>query len=679
MKLYLYIFASLLFGLAYASVPAQVYYLLSSYNVPNSLINSLVAVNITYSNNTYTALYQNDKLLFLINDSKNDFVLNVTQIFTIIRNYTIASSFGSINKNMLLSYMHAFQNSSRDAINYCLFETGLDKYTCNVSNSCYSCQTVPVCNLLMYKTDGVTGTFAQDIMNFEKEYSILNNSFNAFYSSISTMNPKNSAYNLAIANSAFANITNMSRKLYTNGLFPITPNITNSMMSQCIFYPDPNTAPWYCYAFGYCEALTYNFSILNKTAQLMASINSKPFSDSQIYTIAYNASLTEGKYIAPILYAKKLAELNRIMNVTLANYPSLLNSSFYLLSHISNASLYNNLNKLAMLRNYTLNNFMSINLTQYNKTLASYMANVTALYSSLNSTYASMLALARNNTMLLLKAELNSMEPSASLLRLSLEELELNKLVSGKINNLSYVSSRLTAINSEAKSIYSKPFGLVELARAIDGPFARSLSMAIPMPYQSNLSLAPLYGAVLSLMLGIILFGVVFLVYMNLKIKGRIIINKRTMRNWRILFIALFALIIIYASITYMYDLKASSFAPISAFDNSVAHSHYVVVVLNGTPTINQYRCGSLVSKNLISMGKEPVLISINNNTCTVGDKTMGLSMCMNFYAQSNIPMVILTNSNTNMLKVYSFYGSYLELRGNESMMDACYPAWLLK
>ncbi|MFP3278464.1 MAG: hypothetical protein RXO43_02795, partial [Candidatus Micrarchaeota archaeon] len=107
MRIPIILLAFLLFGFAFASVPTQVYNLLSSYNVPNSIINTLTAVNITYSNNTYTALYSNNKLLFLVNDTSNNFVLNVTQIYLIIRNYTIANSYYSINKNVLLNYMHA--------------------------------------------------------------------------------------------------------------------------------------------------------------------------------------------------------------------------------------------------------------------------------------------------------------------------------------------------------------------------------------------------------------------------------------------------------------------------------------------------------------------------------------------------------------------------------------------
>ena len=678
MRIPIILFTFLFFGFTFASVPTQVYNLLSSYNIPNSIINTLTAVNITYSNNTYTALYSNSRLFFLVNDTSNNFVLNVTQIYLIIRNYTIANSYYSINKNVLLNDMHAFENSSLSSLNYCLYETGLNQYTCNVSNSCYSCQTVPSCNLVMYKTDGVTGPFAQDIMKLESAYGLLNSSFNAFYSSIENMNTKNVAYNLAIANSALANITNLTKSLYTNGLFAPT-NVTNAMLSQCVFYPNPSTAPWYCFAFGYCNALTYNFSILNNITSIMERINSMPIQESQLYLVAYNASVTESKYIAPILYMRKTAELNKILNVTLANYSSIVNGSQLVLGHISNASLENNLSRLISLRNYTINNFVSINLSAYNKTLAYYIANTTYLYSKLNATYTSMLSLAKGNTALLLKEQLNSMLPNPKLASLSLQELGLNNMLNGKISNVSLAFAELESINKEASMLYSAPFGLVEIARAIDGAFARSMSIIIPMPYSSNVAVAPVYGALLSLLIGIVAFGILFIFYMNLRLKRKIVINRRTMRNWHMLFGIVWLLIILYVILTYLYASKANAFAPISAFDSAVAQSHYVVVALNGTPSLSQYQCASLVSKNLISMQKEPVLIYINNNTCKVGNNSVSLSTCMNYYAVSDIPMVILTNSNSSLIKPYSFYGSYLAFNGNESIMNACYAALLLK
>ncbi|MGC8699853.1 MAG: hypothetical protein ACP5RK_02535 [Candidatus Micrarchaeia archaeon] len=680
MKILLPLFATFIFfAIANASLPQQIASILSSYNVPSSIMNMLTPVNITYNNNTYTALYSNGRLFFLINDSNGNFVLNTTQIYLIIRNNTIANSYYSINKQQLLNYMHAYQNSSQDALNYCLFETGLNQYTCNVSNSCYSCQTVPSCNLVMYKNDGIYGSFAQDIMKLQSQYHELNASFNTFYSSIESMNTKNAAYNLALANSAFMNISNMTKNLIFNGLFPPTPNITNTMMAQCEFYPNPNTAPWYCYAFGYCEALTYNYSLLNKMSNIMAEINTEPFQESQIYMLAYNASLTEERYIAPVLYARKTAQLNSILNVTLANYSSIVNGSELVLSHISNSSLSNALSNLAYLRNYTISNYMSINLTQYNKTLSSSMKNLTSLYDSLNSTYLGLLSIARNNTAILLKEELNTQYPSQKLEGLSLEELNLNNEINGKISNLSLLSSSLASIYKEAKSIYTSPFGLVELARLIDGPFARSIATVIPMPYSANVELAPLYSMILSLLIGVIFFGIIFLIYMNLRIKRRIIVNKYTARNWHILFAIIWIIILIYAGLTYLFAYEANSFAPISAFDKAVAGSHYIVIALNGTTSLNQFECGSMISKNLLGMGKSPVLISISNNTCTVSNKTISLSTCMNYYAQSNIPVIILTNSNTNLIKPYSFYGSYLEFMGNESAMNACYASLLLR
>jgi hypothetical protein len=654
--------------------------LLSSYNVPNSIQSMLVPVNISYNGNVYTALYYNNNALyFLVNDTTNDFVLNATQIYMIIRNKTIANSYVTINKQQLINYMHSYANSTAPSLNDCLFETGLEYYTCNASNSCYSCQTVPSCNMLLYKTDGYTGLFGQAIAGLGSQYKILNASLSLFYSSISSMNATNAAYMLSLADSAFRNISNITSSLYKNPLFPPTSNITNQELGQCDFYSNPSTKPWYCNSFGYCSALTYNYSMLNKLSNIIAQINSKPFLESQIYMLAYNASNTESKYIEPILYARKNAQLSSIIHITLANYSTLSNDTELVLSHISNYTAESILAKLNNTINYTSNNFMSINLTKENATLASYMKNLSIVYSHINATYSSMLLLARNNTAMLLKDQMNSNSAIPALASLAMEQLAINNELNSYISNASSLDNSLMLLGSKIKALYSQPINLEGIARAIDAPFARSFSRFIPMPYFSNIAFAPIYSAVLSLLIGLIVFGVIFFLYLQMKFKKRIIINKRTAKNWHIFFGIIWLLIIIYMIITYVVAASANSFAPISAVDSAVANSNFVVVALNGTPTLSQYECASLLSKTVMSMHKTPVIASMKGSSCVIGNTTSTFDTCMNYYAQHNIPVVLLTNSNSSSISSYAFYGTVLYAHGNESFMNSCYASLLLK
>ncbi|MGC8710584.1 MAG: hypothetical protein ACP5RF_03180 [Candidatus Micrarchaeia archaeon] len=665
-------------GVSSASM-ANVYSLLSSYNVPSSIQNMLSPINIYYSGNNYTALYSSNALYFLVNDTSDSFVMNATQIYIIIRNETIANSYMTISKPQLISYMSSYINSTASSMNECLFETGLNQYTCTLSNSCYSCQTVPSCNILLYKTDGYTGPFGQAVASLEQQYNTLNSSLSQFYSSIESLNASNAAYKLSIADSAFRNISNITTSIYKNPLFPPSSNITNSQKLQCNFYSNPSTAPWYCNSFGYCSALTYNYSMLNKLSSVMAQINSRPFLESQIYMLAYNASNTESKYIEPIFYARKIAQLDSITHVTLANYSTLVNSTELVLSHISNSTAQSILAKLQNQINYTENNFLSLNLTKENTTLINYMQNLSKVYYKINATYSSLLLLARNNTAMLLKDQLNSRNAVPAIAPLAMSQFEINSELESYIPNASSVNESLHLLSSKISAMYYAPISIDEFVRAVDGSFARSLSRFIPMPYQSNIMLAPIYSSLLSLLIGIILFGIIFFMYLQMKLKRRIVINRRTSKNWHIFFGIIWLFIIAYVLLTYIFAASASSFAPISAIDNAVAHSNFVVVMLNGTPTLSQYECGSLVSKAAIAMHKTPIIASLKGSSCAVGNTTSTYDTCMNYYAQHNIPVVMLSNSNSSSITSYSFYGTVLYAQGNESFMDSCYASLLLK
>jgi len=77
-------------------------------------------------------------------------------------------------------------------------------------------------------------------------------------------------------------------------------------------------------------------------------------------------------------------------------------------------------------------------------------------------------------------------------------------------------------------------------------------------------------------------------------------------------------------------------------------------------------------------MNKTPTLISIINGVCTVGNSTMNVSTCMNYYAVHNIPVIMLTNSSNFGISIYSLYGTVMNARGNATIQQACYPSLLL-
>ncbi|MGC8586776.1 MAG: hypothetical protein ACP5K9_00585 [Candidatus Micrarchaeia archaeon] len=666
----------MLFGGAFAASFASV---LQDYNVPNSLISSLSQHNITYDGMSYAAFYNGTHLYFLINSTDDALVTNATQIFVIIRNYTLQSSISAANFPEIAQMMHSYENSSAPSLNDCLVETGLNRFNCTLSNYCFSCQAVPNCDRVMYQTDGPSGSFGLGIIKFENQYGWLNRSYNAFYSSIQSINISNAQQRLRAIDSSFSNISNLTRSIYQNPIFPPTANITNSQLQSCIYYHTPATSPWYCVALGYCGFLTYNYSQLNGIVARMLQINMLPITDQQIVSIANNASNIESYYITPVLYKRQTSALMRILNTTLANYSSLVSGSMMLLSHVDNITLSSELSTLNQSYNKLLSGYVGMNLTSENATLAKEVAALSGTYSKLNATYSKVLAMASANTALLLKKQLDSMAPSAQLQSLALEEAGLNGMATGKTSNMSYLESSLSSVYSKASAIYTYPSGLTELARSIDTPFVRSMLFSMKLPYFSGVALAPAIASILSILISVIVFALLLFYYQRLRMKRKLRLNRRTERNWHMLFAILGVILIAYIIVGYAYAAAANSFAPYSAFKNAVANSKSVVIAINGTPTVASYQCASMISRSLLAENKTPVIISIINNTCVSGAGTASISDCMNFYATSNIPVIILTNSSSDSINIYSFYGTKMIASGDSAYMAACYPSLLVK
>ncbi len=684
MKRYIFLLPIFLLLVASANAysPAKVISLLQSYDVPNGIINSLQFVNLSYSGYNYTALYSKStgRLFFVVNLTGNySFVLNQTSIFNIIRNYTEEKAFMAANFPKLKALLFNYTNSSNPSLHDCLVETGLSTgVSCTVQNNCLACQSVPSCNKILYETNGGTGVFGEGIAAFAVGYNNYASNMSIFNSSIATINASNAQYKLHGIESAIANIFNMTKSFVTNPIFPLPPNVTNAQRAYCMYYMNYSSAtpPWYCQSIGYCGNLYYNSTVKNSIISYMYYINTLPLRDEQVMAIAKNASTTTYAYVMPILEKEKAAQFNAIMNTTLANYSSLVASASALLSHVSNATLLARLNALeGAYANFT-SNYMLMNLSGENKTLALMVKSLSEAYAPLNESYANVLSLARNNTKLLLEAQMSSPVPSKGLASASFEELGINSQLSGKISNLSAMEASLISISKIAKSLYSAP--LPSILRSFDGIFAKGLSNSFHLPYSTAVALVPAFSALLSFIIGMILFALLAFFYSYMKMHHKVVLNRRTKKNWRNLFLIALALVLVYVALTYVLASSANAFTPISPFQNAVKASPYIAIVINGTPNINVYECASEISAMAHAMNKTPVIVSFHNGLCSVGNYTLTQEQCFSSYAQMGVPMVVLTSSSNDSISVYSFYGSYMLANGDSAFMTACYPALLL-
>ncbi|MEM3781391.1 MAG: hypothetical protein QXT43_00310 [Candidatus Micrarchaeaceae archaeon] len=657
---------------------SQLNSLLVRYNVSLALIASLKPVYINYSGIEYIVLYNNTTPYFIVNTSSDSFVLNATSIYQIIRNYTISNALSSINFSKLGTLMSKYQSSSAGPINDCLHETGLSTgLTCTLANNCASCQAVPVCKDVLDNTSGPSGVVGLGIIKFENQYSALNSSYNEFNSLLRSINDTNALLRISGLISTFRNISNISSTLYQNPIFP-PANVTPNMLATCINYPTLTSAPWYCSAVGFCEQLTYNASLLGAMQSEINAINSSPLSNEQVYSLAQKAGAMQLSYVYPVLSRQRLAELNSAISSVLGNYSSTVNGAEALLAHINNSTVVNGLVLLEKSYSALQSNYLTENISRAVNATALLLRNLSAAYARLNRTYSSMLSLASDNTAMLIEAQLTNPQ-QAGLEYLALEQMQLNgKLSQGNLSNITGISSGLESIYAKAKQFSTGAFGLTEIARYAGGAFARPIAFALHMPYANSVAAAPLLGSLLSLIIGIVAILCLAFARSYLLAKHKLVLNKRTAKNWRLLFYAAVLVVIVYVLATYALLAYANAHAPYSAFASAVAGSKYLVVAVNGTPTLNTYSCASSISEKASALGKQPVLASFSNGVCKVGNSTMNVSACMDYYSALNVPIILLSNSTGSGISLYSLYGTVLSYSGNASVMNACYPALLL-
>ncbi|MGC9037721.1 MAG: hypothetical protein ACP5IK_03375 [Candidatus Micrarchaeia archaeon] len=667
----------ILFVTASAYSSTQLNTLLVSYNISPGLIAQLTPVYLNVSGVEYILLYNHTMPYFLVNASSDSFVINASSIYSVIHSYIFNQSYASLNFSQLAKQMKAYQASSSGPIDDCLHETGLDTgLTCNLSNYCYACQVVPVCKAVLDNTSGPTGVLGQGIMEFEKQYNALNKSYSAFYASTSNVTKANVLQKIAQLMSSFANITNLTTTLHENPIFP-PENVTPNMLATCTSYYTPTSAPWYCTALGFCEALTFNTTLLGKMQDEINAINSTPLSNEQIFSLAERLASTELGYVLPVLSKQHYALLQHILNTQLSNYSTLISSVSSLLSHVNNSTLLNSTLNLEKAYASLQSNYLTENITQQAQIVASMLNNVSEMYAKLNATYAHLLSLADNNTASLIKAELTN-PYQQGLASLAFLQLSLNKQLSGSISNVSSFELMLSNLSSKLKHYQTSSYTLADFARGIDGAFARPIVYSMHLPYASAKALAPFIGSLLALIIGIVVLGALAFVRSYLKLKRKIVVNEKTRRNWLLLFAIVGVGIILYYAASLSLLEYANAHASPSTFYASLQNAKDVIIAINGTPTLNAYSCASSIGARLGSMGKHAVLISLANGLCKVGNATVGEDYCLNYYSALNDPIIMLSNSSQAGIGIYSLYGTLLSYSGNATVMQACYPYLLL-
>lgn len=668
--------------------------LLLTYHVPATLINALSVTNVTYSNSSYVMLYNSSKLEFVVNVTPAIPVIitNTTLLLNIIKPTVLQNTIDQANYAKLMSDLRKYQQSSAASITDCLVETGLDRgVTCTAANLCQACQIVPNCDKVLYNAGGPTGIFASGIASFGASYLIVNNSFNTIFSLISNITAENDADHRTFIVTNFNNISSITRSIYQNPIFPPTANITNDQFSQCVYYVgggaqtsnvSANNAPWYCNALGYCQFTSYNYTLLNQIQTNINTISSLPATDSQILSIATNSSNIALSYIAPVVGAQKSTQLGAILNTTLANYPTVLNNTQILLSHINNATISSQLARMQTLYNTMTQNYLTANLTDGTFKVLDAMATLEANYTKLNYTYSTMLSNTKNATSLVIKSQLNLRAYNPQLPMFAYLQLFYHGALNGQVTNTTLLSRQLNTSLSQAQSLYSVSlplFSITELSRAFDAPFVTIIAPFTGLPYYSVVSSAPMLSVLFAVIFGILLMVIAYAFHHSLRRSRRLLENKNTRSAWRAVFMVIGAIALVLIVFTFIYSNVANGFAPSTSFVGAVHGASSVAIIINGTATQGETSCLNQLSSQLTAMQKKPIAVSLTNTECIIGNSSKTIGACLNSFAQAGTPMIILTSSQTGDLDLYSFYGTVMAVEGNETFMNACYPAYILR
>lgn len=667
-----------IFSIAHAADPHIVSFL-SGYNISASTANSFTYTNITYSGNSYVLAYSGGTPKLLINTTHGySFVLNAADIASIITNTTIKASLAQINTTYLTDAMHSYDASSAAPLTDCVIETGISTATCTVANECQSCEQVPVCRKVLLST-GIYGPLVSGIIQFEGAYGQLNSNYSTYFSSLSNLNASNAQSSIPNIEKTAANISSITSTLGENPLFPPTKGLN---FAACGNYgaATSNVAspsgPWYCSALGFCEFLSYNASTIGNIQTYISSISGLPISKQQILQVAQNVSSYENTYIAPVTSAKQKAKLNEILNKTLGGYNTTVSNANTLLSHISNATLSNDLLRLEYNYTYAQNNYLTANFTSLNSTFKSEYNALKSSYMSLNSSYSYLVSTANNNTALLIELQSGQSYPQ-QLSSLSFQEAQINQQLGGSIQNVSSVKQKLLALSKQLASLSAQPSILQDIVRAVDAPIATAILGS--QPFSAAVGLVPLVSLIPSIIIGAILLAALFAFHRRLRRSSRIAANPRTNRNWNILFIFAFILFLAFLAMTYYVSAAANSNSQLYVARDAIISAKAVAIAYNGTINPSMTSCANRLSSILKSEKKAVYTITLNGLQCSTGSSFQTTDSCLSSYASSGIPIIILTNSTKNTLTAYSFFGTILGQSGTPQFTNSCLSYLFIK
>jgi len=684
---------------------------LNSY-LSNYLPNSTIS-NATFYNHT-TVSGSSYIVMRLAGGSSQYIVIeNQSGSYTIITNVSVIQSVlapvistGFYPNATQLSYlnttMHHYQDYSRPNLTQCVQQLGIvnpstsTSYVCaaNFSNAgiatCMqnTCDTVPICGgHLKYPGSylqqfGVPSPFSDGIQNLSIIYNNLSTDYSSYYLLLSSINRTNTGQVINGLSSITGKISTIAQTINLNTVFPPPPGYTYSACNPSL---PPTKQPAKCisnYA-DVCASVPFNSTALSGIKGELSLLQSESPSPSEIANISANSSVLAQNYITIGLTQKNGAAFTSLLLNLRPKIEALTNSSNLLLSRYGNSTLGASIhvlqNQLSIVENAGVN--QDINLA--NKTLTAMLANATSAYNKTNATYDQVYLLAQNNTAALLAAQLSYQQVPSNLAKLANQQQQINGQIDGQIgaNSSATLLPELQNIKIES-SLFVAPLTIGYMIKVLDSPFITAILSPSTAPVPQKIASAPLYAALESLIIGILVLAVIFVItYFRVMRKGKMK-GKKSQRTWIVVFAVLVVLVIVFTYSTYAYSASAGSFLPFNYFVNSLKASPSAYIVLNGSAASNYSigLCAATIQGYLAKAGKSVQIVKLTNYSCVSGSNISVLGLgCYNDILSSGKPAIFISQSSSSNITYKGLYGTVLYATGNVTSGKYCTLSTLLK
>ena len=656
--------------------------------LPASLIKNAYNYSEMVNGSAYIIMKLNgsgsDYIVVNATNSRYSIMLNSTDIYSALAPFLLdkympsQSAISSIN-----STLNAYQSDANPPLADCLQETGLNRLTVYPASSASiqsACASVPVCSKVLVALGGMDTAFGLGLTSFNTQYHELNATYSQMHSLLTGINESNYGNNLESVLNSLNGLKSLEIQIQQGALFPPPANFSHASVdiSACRSYVG-TSGPWYCYQTGYCELTSFNSSRAAELSLELNAILSEPITHTGIMSVSENSSKVASSFVVPVIIKKNTTKLDSFLNFSHPEYNSIVANATFLLSRFSNATLQDALDNFTGFFNNILSKGVYQNVSVSSANFNSMLANITNIYDLVGSNYYPALNLSKMNTALVLLKQIDYRHVPPKLSNLSAQEGSLNAKLNGTFtsNSIAPIMAQLVSLNTEIKSFGGSP-GAGALAKSVDYGFVSALVSGSGASIPAKIGSAPLYAALLSFIIALILIGIFyFLTYYRLKKAKRIRKGKLVRRAWMMLFAILFIAALFYAYVTYLAGAGANHFLPASLFISRLSHSSAAVIALNGSAqySASAFACANATKASLLESGiKNVSVIRVMNYSCTVtlGGAEYTGTACYNKILSSATPMVQIEGTSASYITYKGMYGAVLYASGNYTQGKSC-------